>query len=319
MSESGMPIILVTGGTGFAGSHLLELLTSQQPEAELHATSFRGGNDGILPSSVNIHPLDMSDAEAINSLIKELQPTQIYHLASFAVVHGSHNSPVSVLQNNITLQANLLEAIKNHSPKSRLMVTGSGEEYGQVSHEQVPVNEDVLLTPVNPYAVSKVAQDLLAQAYYLSYGLDIVRVRPFNHTGERQTADFVVPSFAKQIVCIERGDQTEILVGNLDAIRDFTDVKDMVKAYTVVMEKGTSGSVYNIGSGKEVKIQDMLDQLCALASTPIKIIVDPARIRPLDVPRMIADNGKIKELGWEPTIPLTDTLQRVLAYWRSQS
>jgi GDP-4-dehydro-6-deoxy-D-mannose reductase len=314
-----MSSILVTGGTGFAGSHLLDLLVQVQPESELHATSFRGKNDGTLPSSITIHPLDMSDAEAVNTLIKELQPTQIYHLASFAAVHGSHSNPAAVLQNNITLQVNLLEAVRNYSPKSRVMVTGSGEEYGQVEPQQVPVNENVPLTPVNPYAVSKVAQDLLAQAYYLSYGLDIVRVRPFNHTGERQTADFVVPSFAKQIVCIERGEQTDIKVGNLDAVRDFTDVKDMVKAYAVVMEKGVAGAVYNIGSGKEVKIQDILDQLRALSTTDIKVVVDQTRIRPLDVPRMIADNGKIKELGWEPTIPLTETLQRVLAYWRSQS
>ncbi len=158
---------------------------------------------------------------------------------------------------------------------------------------------------------------MLALSYHYSYDLDIVRARPFNHIGERQTPSFAIPAFAKQIVEIERGNQDKLLVGNLDAIRDFTDVKDMIKAYILLMEKGKSGEVYNIGTGTGYKVQDVLDWLCELSQTEVHIEVDPDKIRPLDVPVAVADNSKISALGWQPTIELKATLQRILDDWRN--
>ncbi len=183
-----------------------------------------------------------------------MQPTQIYHLASFAYVGKSFDKAEELLNNNILLQLNLLAAVKEFSPQSRLLVIGSAEEYGiSLSDEEIPYDEDHKFRPINPYAVSKITQDMLAYVYYVSFGLDIVTVRPFNHIGERQSSDFAIPAFTNQVVAIERGEQEKLMVGNLTAIRDFTDVKDMMKAYIVAMNKGKKGEVYNIGSGTGVK------------------------------------------------------------------
>jgi GDP-4-dehydro-6-deoxy-D-mannose reductase len=179
------------------------------------------------------------------------------------------------------------------------------------------VDENHPLGPASPYAVSKVVQDLLSYSYYQSYDLNIIRARPFNHIGERQTKDFVVSAFSAQIAAIEQGKQTTIKVGNLASVRDFSDVKDVVLAYMLLMNKGKKGEVYNIGTGEGHAIKEVLDLLLELAKTKIKVVTDPTKMRPADVPVVIANADKIKKLGWEPKISLKETLKRILNYWRT--
>lgn len=313
------PKILITGGTGFAGSHLVEALI-ESGYKNIHVTSFSGKNSFVssLLDSDRIHKLDITDKVATASLLEKLVPDQIYHLASFAYVGKSFDSKDEVLNNNINLQLSLLNAIKEITPKARLLSVGSAEEYGVSEDEsELPCRENHVFRPINPYAVSKITQDMLSYSYHISFGLDLVRVRPFNHIGERQSIDFAVPAFTKQIVAIEAGDQEILKVGNLSAIRDFTDVKDMVKAYILVMNKGKSGEVYNIGSGKGIEMHAIVEKLATLSSLKVNIAVDDSRFRPHDIPKMVADASKIKELGWEIEHEIDETLERIINWYRT--
>lgn len=312
--------ILITGGSGFAGSHLAEHLL-QTGHNNIHITSFRpttDKTDELLPSD-HIHQLDLNRGEDVTTLLKKLKPTQIYHLAAIAETGSSFAQAEATLINNTVLQLNVLEAVRQHSPKTRVVCIGSGQEYdfNRITDHQ-PVSETHPLGPANPYAVSKVTQDLLALSYFYSYNLDLVRTRPFNHLGERQSPQFAVPAFARQIALIEKDQEKELKVGNLQAIRDFTDVKDVVRAYALLMEQGQAGEVYNIGSGHGVSMKEVLTQLIALATVPIVVTEDPTKLRPIDTPVIVADANKIKQLGWQPSISLNDSLKRVLMYWRSQ-
>lgn len=324
MTDSTQPLVLITGGTGFAGSHLVETLLSQG-QTNLHVTTASDKPSfvsDLLPSS-SIHQLDLADQEETFALITELQPAQIYHLAALAEVGSSFDKTQEIIQENTQLQLNLLEAVRQCCPQTKILVVGSGMEYDLIQNPSLhadpthQINEQDPLGPVSPYAVSKVLQDLLALSYHYSYDLKVLRVRPFNHIGERQSPNFVVASFAQQIIKIERGEQSKIHVGNLEAVRDFTDVKDIVRAYILVMEKGEVGEVYNIGSGTGQSIERILQLLCEQAQVKIQVEVDQARIRPLDIPVAIANNRKITALGWSPQIPIETTLARIVNYWRS--
>lgn len=316
-----MSKILVTGGTGFVGTHLLSALL-KRGEAEIHATTFRRDLSTLrteLPSE-NIHQIDLTDKGAVFALIEKLKPDKIYHLAAFSFVSKSFNQASEVFNNNVTLQINILEAVKEFVPSCRLLIVGSAEEYGvSESPDELPINEDHPLRPINPYAVSKVTQDLLAYSYGRSFNLQIFRVRPFNHLGVGQTTEFVVPSFITQIVEVERGKREQLEVGNLSSIRDFSDVKDVVLAYITVMERGVPLEVYNIGSGVGVRISDLLEMMKSLAGVEIKIKRDERRMRPADIPEMVADITKIKKLGWSPQISLEATLGRIFEFVRRES
>lgn len=312
--------ILITGGTGFVGSHLIELLIEQQ-FTNIHTTSYSDnfGFVGDLIDHNNIHKVDLTSQDQTSQLIEQLQPKYVFHLAALAVVGGSFDNAKNTIMNNIGLQLNLLEAIRLHAPQARVLIIGSGMEYDLINYPTDKVDELHPLGPTSPYGVSKVAQDLMALSYHYSYKLDIVRARPFNHIGERQTPDFAIASFAQQIALIENGQQSEIKVGNLEAIRDFTDVKDMVKAYLLLIEKGQAGQVYNIGSGKGIMIKDILNNLISLSGSQITVTTDPDRIRPLDIKTAVTDNDKVTQLGWLPEIKINQTLERILNYWRKNS
>ncbi|MBP9781134.1 GDP-mannose 4,6-dehydratase [Candidatus Woesebacteria bacterium] len=317
-----MKKILITGGTGFAGTHLVEHLLhdSLSEPAEIHVTHF--GNklptlfDTFKPHQ--IHQVDLQDAVALDQLIKLVLPKEIYHLAAIASVSSSYSHAARVIQNNSAIQINILESVMKFVPEARLLVIGSGEEYGMSFPDELPITENHPFRPLSPYAVSKVTQDLLAYSYYLSRKLNILRVRPFNHTGEGQTVDFAIPSFASQIVEVELGKRTNLLVGSLDAKRDVSDVKDIVTAYQLVMQSGEVGEVYNIGSGQSVSMQAILSELVKLSTVKIKIETDPTKLRPTDIPEMVADITKISNLGWQPKISRDQTLMRVLHWWRTQ-
>lgn len=306
--------ILITGGTGFAGSHLVEYL-QQHSEAEIHVTSFRdkAGFVADLIGEERVHPIDLTDFAATQKLIQELRPDQIYHLAAYANVASSFDKTKELIQSHITLQMNLLEAVHEFVPHCRILSVGSALAY---QSQDFPVSETSILGPDNPYALAKVFQDLLSSTLAKMQGLDIVRVRPFNHIGERQAPGFVVSDFAQNIVKIERGELSELSVGNLNAIRDFSDVKDIVAAYALLMEKGGSGEVYNVGSGKGLSIQQILQILKSFAKTEISVKIDQAKLRPVDLKYLVCDNEKIRELGWQPQHPIEETLQRTLEWWR---
>jgi len=315
------PRILITGGTGFAGSHLVEYLL-EQGFSDTHVTSLPPQNPDeaqpawLIPAN-QIHFVNLTESQAVAELIKNLQPTQIYHLAALSEVGSSFKIADKIIINNTLIQLHLLEAVRQFTPQARLLIVGSAQEYD--IHKPIPedgISENHPLGPANPYAVSKVTQDLLALSYHYSYKLDIVVARPFNHIGERQAPVFAIPSFAQQIVAVERGTQSEIKIGNLDAVRDFTDVKDVASAYALLMTKGISGETYNIGSGHGVSMKEILDRLLDLSTMAIKITTDPEKIRPHDAPVIVANSQKIQALGWKPQLPLETTLQRVIEYWR---
>jgi GDP-4-dehydro-6-deoxy-D-mannose reductase len=325
MNDTQFPeeIILITGGTGFMGGHLVERLLQEEHVAaqQIHVTS-GSGRPGLLSELLpaeNIHTVDLTDLAATAAVWQQVKPTQIYHLAAFSDVAGSFTNGGKTISNNVQLQISVLEAARQFSPNAKLVVIGSAQEYDlsiQPPQHGQKIDEKWPLGPANPYAASKVCQDMISVAYLHSFQLNIVRVRPFNHTGERQTPDFVLPSMAKQIVAIERGEQASLAVGNLDSVRDFTDVKDMAAAYTVLMAKGQVGEVYNVGSGQGIVMREALDLLIEQATTPIEVVIDPARFRPSDVPYLVADTTKIQELGWEPRLTFSSTAQRLLTYWR---
>ena len=257
----------------------------------------------------------------MRALIERVRPDRIYHLAGQAFVGDSWANPWPTLETNLRSQVNLSEAVLAARLEPRLLVLGSAEEYGRVALEDLPIRETCPLRPDSPYSVSKVGQDYLGLQYHLSSGLDVVRARPFNHIGPRQNSKFVAPAFASQIAAIEAGRQPAMLrVGNLEARRDFTDVRDMVRAYALALDHGEAGEVYNIGSGQSRTIRDLLTTLLSLARVEITVEVDPDRLRPSDVPEMRCDASKFRACtGWEPRIPFEHSLRDLLDYERARA
>jgi GDP-4-dehydro-6-deoxy-D-mannose reductase len=262
--------------------------------------------------------VDLRDAEAARQLIEQVRPDRIYHLAGQAFVGDSWSRPWDTIETNMRAQVNLLEAVVAAGLTPRILVVGSAEEYGRVDPQSLPIAEDSPLLPDSPYALSKIGQDLLGLQYHLSHGLPIVRVRPFNHIGPRQNHRFVAPAFASQIAAIEAGQQPPVLqVGNLSARRDFTDVRDMARAYALAVESGAAGQVYNVGSGRSWSVQELLAVLLSFATVSIRVELDPARLRPIDVPDLVAQARKFKQrTGWEPQISFEQSLRDLLDYER---
>lgn len=311
-----MKKVLITGATGFVGQHLADYLSAKN-QFELFGTSLTPSNN---TDKVKIEKIDLTVFNDVVELLNRIRPDQIYHLAAFTSPAASMNNPTPTVLGNIEIQMNLLNAIRSENlNEARALIVSSGEVYGEVEKENLPVDEGTPMRPVNPYAVSKIAQDYLGLQYKLAYGMDIVRVRPFNHTGPGQTPTFAIPSFARQIALIEKGKQEPVLkVGNLTAYRDFSDVLDIVKGYSLLMEKGESGEVYNIGSGKSHQMKEILDMLVKLSSKDIKIDSDQSKFMPLTQKDIYCDYSKLNSLtGWKPEIPLEKTLQDTLDYWRN--
>jgi GDP-4-dehydro-6-deoxy-D-mannose reductase len=307
--------ILVTGGSGFVGSHLLELLIARG-YTNLHSTTQSLPVPGELSAwPVTFHEVELTKKADVAACIQKIQPSAIFHLASIAATERAFEDADQILTNNILLQHALLEAVRLHAPTARLVVISSGEVYAHQTH---PISETDPILPTNPYGVSKLTQEYLTLAYAQTFGLHAVIARPFNHIGERQAPLFVVSAFAKQIAEIEKGIQSEMKVGNLTAIRDFSDVKDVVEAYVLLMEKGEAGQVYNIGSGTGIRIEEVLTQLRQLSKAPITVTTDHTKLRPSDTPSIIADTHKLEALGWRRRHPLAETLERVMMYWRHQ-
>lgn len=315
--------VLITGITGFAGSHLADLLLAEQPKVEIFGLQrWRSRTENILhlQGKIQLCEADLRDYTSIHQALSEIRPNAIFHLAAQSFVPTSWRAPAETLSTNIIGQTHVFEAVRALDLDPTIQIAGSSEEYGLVLPEEVPIKETNPLRPLSPYAVSKVGQDMLAYQYFKSYGLKTVRTRGFNHTGPRRGEVFVTSNFAKQIASIEAGLQEPVIrVGNLESVRDFTDVRDMVRAYWLAVEKGRPGEVYNIASGRDITIRQLLDLLLGQSKTPVEVEVDPARLRPSDVEVLIGDASKFRaDTGWEPMIPLEQTVKDLLDFWRER-
>ena len=315
--------VLVTGVTGFAGSHLVDFILAKKPGTEITGIQrWRSRTENIehFADKIRLVECDLRDASSVRDVLDEERPDWIFHLAAQSFVPTSWTAPTESLVTNIIGQLNIFEAVKKLGIKPRIQLACSSEEYGLVLENELPIRETNPLRPLSPYAVSKVGQDMLGYQYWMSFRIPVVRTRGFNHEGPRRGPVFVCSDFAKQIADIEKGRRAPVVrVGNLDARRDFTDVRDVVRAYWLALEKGEPGEVYNIASGRAWTIREMLDLLLGMSTAKIKVEQDPARMRPSDVPVLLGDASKFRErTGWTPEIPFETTMTDLLAYWRQR-
>ena len=316
--------VLITGITGFVGSHLVDYLLAKHESIEIygiHRWRSRTENIDNVVDKLHLVECDIRDSSSVRNVVDIIKPDRIFHLAAQSFVPTSWHAPAETISTNIIGNLNIFEAVRQSGFNPRILVAGSSEEYGLVYENELPIKEENPLRPLSPYAVSKVGQDLLAYQYFMSYQVDVVRSRAFNHTGPRRGYVFVSSNFAKQFADIEKGkNEPVIYTGNLAARRDFTDVRDMVRAYWLAIEKCEAGEVYNICSGKDYSIKQILDILMSFTNVKIEIKQDPKRMRPSDVPVLRGDNSKFcKKTGWKPEIPFEQTLLDILNYWRSRA
>ena len=319
--------VLVTGASGFVGPHVLRAVQDAGHEPW-------GTDRSPRPGSRRHRACDLTDAGQTRALIEEVQPDAVVHLAGTTSVAHSFAEPQQVLQNNVLAACSVLEAVhrrhgsnadrpaaRERSTGIRVLLVGSSEEYGPVRPEELPLGEEHPLRPASPYAVSKVAQEYLALQYRTAWGLDVVLTRSFNHSGPGQSPDFVLPGIARQIAAAETGAAEPVLrVGNLDVERDFLDVRDVARAYVLLLEKGESGGVYNVCRGEAVPVRALVETLVAHSRVPVRIETDPARFRPADLPALCGDPRRLRSrTGWAPTIPIATTLADVLADWRARA
>jgi GDP-4-dehydro-6-deoxy-D-mannose reductase len=315
--------LLITGITGFVGSHMAEYALAHGAEV-FGSSRWRSRTENIehLRSQIKLIECDLRDLASVRGLLETAEPTHVVHLAAQSFVGASWQTPAETLSTNIISQVNLLEGIRRFTIAPRVLVVGSSEEYGFVCPDELPIRETNPLRPLSPYAVSKVAQDMMGYQYFMSYGLPIIRTRAFNHEGPRRGEVFVTSNFAKQVAEIEAGmREPTMAVGDLTPRRDFSDVRDVVRGYWLLLERGEPGEVYNLCSGRSWAIQQVLEFLLEQSRVKrIAVETDPARLRPSDVMILEGDSSKIrKATGWEVEIPFERTLRDLLAYWRQRT
>jgi GDP-4-dehydro-6-deoxy-D-mannose reductase len=296
------------------GTHLVAFLTEKG--IDVHGAS--RAQDAPKRRRYRHHAVDLRDGAAVRTLVKKVKPGRIYHLAAQSSMARSWKNPVETVTENYSSQFHLFEAVRETRLKTKIHVASSSEVYGKVAASALPVSECEPVAPVSPYGVSKGLQELLSRQYASAFGLSVVVTRAFSHTGPGQSDVFVAPSFARQLAAIERGDGPAVIrVGNLSAVRDFTDVRDVVKAYWLALEKGAVGETYNICSGKGRRVAEILDAYLRLSPKRIRVEKDRARFRPLDVAAMVGDASRFRSrTGWKPQIPFSQTMSDLLEYWR---
>jgi len=314
--------LLITGITGFVGSHMAEYALAQGAEV-FGSARWRSRTENIehLKDKIQLVECDLRDVTSTRRLLETTSPTHVVHLAAQSFVGTSWHSPAETMSTNITSQMNLLEGMRSLKLEPRFLAIGTSEEYGLVHPDELPIKETNPLRPLSPYAVSKVAQDMMGFQYFRSYGLPIVRTRAFNHEGPRRGEVFVTSNFAKQVVEIEAGLRKPVIfVGDLTPRRDYSDVRDIVQGYWMLLDRGEPGEVYNLCSGRPWAIQQVLDFLLDASRVKgITVELDHARLRPSDVMVLDGDSSKIrKAVGWQVSIPFERTLEDLLAYWRER-
>ena len=296
--------VLITGGSGFVGHYL-------------RAHCAESGDDVVSIDHSGADPVDITDRHAIRSSMEQHRPEVVYHLAALSHVGEGWDDPTAVLRVNVEGTAHVLNAAHAFGA-ARVVVVGSAEEYGQVDERDLPLCEDAPLRPSSPYGVSKIAASYLALQAHLAYGLGVVRVRAFSHTGPGQSDRFLVPALARRIATAEREEQDEIRVGSLDPIRDLSDVRDVVRAYRLLALQGEAGEIYNVCSGTGVSVREVADRLIAAAKRTLRVTVDPELVRPVEVPRLIGDASRLRAAtGWAPQFTLDETLAAVLEHART--
>lgn len=316
--------VLITGITGFVGSHMADYCLSKSNIEVCGVKRWRSPLENIkdMLNQVNLIDCDLRDESSVTSVIQKVKPDRIFHFAAQSYVPSSFSAPRDTLETNIIGTLNLLEAIKQAKLDPLIHICSSSEVYGQVYENEIPISEDNPLRPQSPYAVSKVGEDLIAYQYFRSYGLKTIRTRAFTHTGPRRGSVFVCSAFAKQIAEIENKNREPVLrVGNLDSVRTFLDVRDIIHAYWLTLEMCTVGEVYNIGGNTTMKIREMLDILLKLSPMGecIKVEVDPKLLRLSDVTLQIPSTEKFRnQTGWKPQIHFGKTLEDLLNYWRER-
>ena len=313
--------VLVTGASGFVAGHVIDSVRAEAPDAAIFGVCRRGAIAGPHAAAVTALHADLEDSSSTDSLFDAVEPDRIVHLAAQSSVHRSWENPQATLGVNVQGLLNILESLRRRKLTPRVLVVGSAEEYGAVQAEKLPVVETHPLQPANPYAVSKVAQEFVARQYFLSHGIPVVCTRTFHHTGPGRGEVFAESSFARQIAEIEAGRQPAVIsVGNLDAVRDYTDVRDVVRAYWLLLDKARAGEIFNVCSGSGVAIGDILQELVDVSGVKVEIRRDPERMRPSDIPAIVGNPRKLtRATGWTPAIPLRQTLADLLGYWRQQA
>jgi GDP-4-dehydro-6-deoxy-D-mannose reductase len=312
---------LITGGAGFAGSHLAEHLLGQNCDLTLVARpeeSLRGV-EHLLPL-VRLERADLRDFARVHQLLAELRPQHIYHLAAFSSVVESLRHPRECYEVNLTGTLNLLESWRDQGFEARLLLVSSSDVYGHADEADLPLREESSLRPGSPYAVSKIAAEFLAVQFGLNYGLPVVRVRPFHHTGPRQSPAFVCSNLARQVAEIACGHRPAVIsVGNPNVGRDFSDVRDIVRGYALLMERGRAGEVYQLCSGRPVPVKLLIEWLAATVPVPIEVRVDPNRVRAGEPAVLWGDPAKVRaETTWSPEYTLKHTLGDLEVYWEAQ-
>lgn len=308
---------LIIGGAGFVGGYLIRELAGAG--AEVHATCLPSEKINIPGCAV--HTLDILVQYDVKAVLDEVRPDVIFHLAAQSSVAVSWKKPQLTADINIKGTINVLEAVRESAvPEARILLIGSGEEYGFIREGACPISESEPLSPGNIYAATKACQGMIGEIYFRAYKMDIIMVRAFNHSGPGQLPMFVISDFCRQISEIEKGrHEPEMKVGNLSAMRDFTDVRDVVRAYRLLSEKGVSGQVYNVGRGKAVTVQTILDTALSMARCEITVSRDPARMRASDIPIIEPDVTKLHaDTGWTAEISMEQTIRDTLEYWRAQ-
>lgn len=304
---------LITGVNGFVGNYLSKYLIEQG--YTVYGTVIE---DNVAMENVVIEKMNLLNKDEVIRTVKSINPDEIYHLAGQSAVGLSWKEPTLTMNVNINGTINLLDAVRDNDISTKVLIIGSSDEYGVIKPEECPISEKHLLNPTSPYAISKMAQEEIAKLYVNSYKMNLIMVRAFNHIGPKQSKNFVVSDFASKIAEIEKGAEPVIRVGNLEAYRDFTDVRDIVRGYTTLLKNGKIGEVYNIGSGNAYKIRDILDILLSLSKAEIKVEIDPDKLRPSDVPIIKCDNSKIEaHVNWVPQYDIKQTLKDTLDYWRN--
>lgn len=300
------------------GKYVVEQCSIRYPQAALFGLAGHAV-PSVKTNTIQLLVADITQRDQIQRVVAQVRPDLIFHLAAQSSVAASWKNPQNTLRVNAEGTIHLLEALRAEQLTPRIVLVGSGEQYGLVRPEENPIREDCLFRPANPYAVSKASQDLYGYQYFIAYGLPIIRARPFNHFGPGQPSTFVIAKFARQLALIEAGKAPpEFPVGNLQACRDFLPVEDVVAAYLRIAEQGQPGKAYNIGSGHSRSIKSMLDLLLTLTTVSVRIYEDPALLRPVDVPLLEADTSRLQtDTNWQPTMPFEVALQRTLDYWRA--
>lgn len=309
---------LVIGGGGFVGPYLVNHLHN---DLGYEVSVTKTVKEQLNLPNVRIYDCDILDKSQISQVLEAVRPDYIFHLAAQSSVSMSWKNPALTIDVNVKGSINVLDAVRELDYKPRMLMIGSGEEYGHIKQRECPIVEDTVLRPGNIYAATKSCQNMLGSIYASAYDCDVMMVRAFNHIGPNQTPLFVVADFCKQVAEIEKGEKEPVMyVGNLSAKRDFTDVRDVVRAYALLVKQGKKGETYNVGTGHALAIQEILDSIIAMSSKKIEVKVDPAKLRPVDVPIIEPDISKIKACtGWTPQISLNQTLQETLDYWRKQN